>query len=182
MFEAVLEGGTLISSAVGCGRLPVLPACGRGPESPRVRVVVGTLLGPERAGPFPRGGVDRCFSVQGRSASHTARCPEGRVWVWWGRVAGVWSYVENCTVDASIFRLWFCRVLVGPHDGCPSGRWLCGFLCGQVVKGARWMPWHQEPMKDVGGCDKPRGAVNRALIRGFPNGGTPHQSCGVTRA
>lgn len=55
-------------------------------------------------------------------------------------------------------------------------------LCVQVVKGARWMPWHQEPMKDVGGCDKPRGAANRALIRGFPNGGTPHQSCGVTRA
>jgi len=25
------------------------------------------------------------------------------------------------------------------------------------------MPWHQEPMKDVGGCDKPRGAVNRAV-------------------
>jgi hypothetical protein len=55
-------------------------------------------------------------------------------------------------------------------------------VCGQVVKGTRWMPGHQEPMKDVGGCDKPRGAVNRALIRGFPNGGTPHQSCGVTRA
>ena len=27
-------------------------------------------------------------------------------------------------------------------------------------------------MKDVGGCDKPRGAVNRALIRGCPNGET----------
>ena len=34
------------------------------------------------------------------------------------------------------------------------------------------MPRHQEPMKDVGGCDKPRGAVNRAEIRGFPNGET----------
>jgi hypothetical protein len=29
---------------------------------------------------------------------------------------GVWSLFENCTVDASI--------------------------CGQVFKGARWMPWH----------------------------------------
>jgi len=27
--------------------------------------------------------------------------------------------------------------------------------------GARWMPWRQEPMKGVAGCDKPRGAVNR---------------------
>ncbi len=66
-----------------------------------------------------------------------------------------------------------------PFGGLVGGR---GCLCGQVVKGTRWMPGHQEPMKDVGGCDKPRGAVNRALIRGFPNGGTPHQSCGVTRA
>jgi hypothetical protein len=31
-------------------------------------------------------------------------------------VMGGWSLLENCTVDASI--------------------------CGQVFKGARWMPWH----------------------------------------
>ena len=68
-------------------------------------------------------------------------------------------YLENCTVDASI-----------------------KILCGQVNKGARWMPWHQEPMKDVGGCDKPRGAANRAVIRGFPNGETRQESCPVTHA
>ena len=68
---------------------------------------------------------------------------------------GVWSLFENCTVDASI--------------------------CGQVFKGARWMPWHQEPMKDVGGRDRPRGAVNRALIRGCPNGETRQSSWAVTR-
>ena len=28
-------------------------------------------------------------------------------------------------------------------------------------------------MKDVVGCDKPRGAVKQALIRGCPNGETP---------
>ena len=55
-------------------------------------------------------------------------------------------------------------------------------MCGQVIKGARWMSWHQEPMKDVGGCDKPRGAVNRAVIRGFPNGETQQELCPVTRA
>ena len=42
------------------------------------------------------------------------------------------------------------------------------------------MPWHQEPMKDVTSCDKPRGAANK-LIRGCPNGETPmvknHGSC-----
>ena len=69
-------------------------------------------------------------------------------------VTGGWSLFENCTVDASI--------------------------CGQVFKGARWMPWHQEPMKDVGGHDSPRGAVNQALIRGFPNGETRQSSWAVT--
>ena len=45
-------------------------------------------------------------------------------------------------------------------------------LCGKIIKRTWRMPWHQKPMKDVVGCDKPRGAVKRALIRGFPNGET----------
>ena len=58
------------------------------------------------------------------------------------------------------------------------------FLCviSQVFKSIRWMSWHQEPMKDVGACDKPRGAGNRAVIRGFPNGETRHLSWGVAPA
>ncbi len=55
---------------------------------------------------------------------------------------------------------------------------VCG---GQVCKGAWWMPWHQEPMKDVGACVKPRGVGNRTLIRGCPNGGTRPSSWAVTR-
>ena len=35
------------------------------------------------------------------------------------------------------------------------------------------MPWYREAMKDVGTCDKPRGAGNQAVILGFPNGATP---------
>ena len=69
-------------------------------------------------------------------------------WGWWR--SGCWDclYFENCIVDASI-------------------------ICScQVIKGTRWMPWHQEPMKDVGACDKPRGVGNQTLIRGFPNGET----------
>ena len=34
------------------------------------------------------------------------------------------------------------------------------------------MPWRLKPMKDVGGCEKPRGAAYQALIRGCPNGET----------
>jgi hypothetical protein len=45
-------------------------------------------------------------------------------------------------------------------------------LFDQENKGTRWMPWRQEPMKDVGGCDKPGGDADQSLIPGFPNGET----------
>jgi hypothetical protein len=38
------------------------------------------------------------------------------------------------------------------------------FPCMGVLepeKGIRWMPWHQEAMKDVARCEKPRGAASR---------------------
>ena len=61
------------------------------------------------------------------------------------------------------------------------GLWWWVVCGGQVCKGAWWMPWHQEPMKDVGACDKPRGVGNRMLIRGCPNGETRPSSWAVTR-
>ena len=120
------------------------------------------------------GCLTRCWvlRVHASEASRPRAWPACAGWVWvvglaWsrthgtgfcgrGRVVGCRPYVENYTVDASIF-------------------------VAQVFKGARWMPWHQEPKKDVGICDKPRGVDNQTVIRGFPNGGTPHHSCGVTR-
>jgi hypothetical protein len=77
--------------------------------------------------------------------------------VWWGLSR---PYVENYTVDASILKS----------------------LCNQVFKGKRWMPWHQEPKKDVGICDKPRGVDNQTVIRGFPNGETRLEASPVTPA
>ena len=38
------------------------------------------------------------------------------------------------------------------------------------------MPWRSEAMKDVGGCEKPRGGVNHPVIRGCPNGETQRRS------
>ena len=100
-----------------------------------------------------------------------------RVGVWLGfcsslrlclHVVGVWGLVgllfEICIVDASIF-CSNCFVVV-----CSR----------QAMKGTWWMPWHQEPMKDVGACDKPWGVGNRAVIRGCPNGETQLESCPVT--
>jgi hypothetical protein len=115
-------------------------------------------------------------------------------------VPGVGVVFENWTVERVTI---VARIFARPPG--VGGGWWCscamseflvivffGLVCGvlgrpggwvvQVGKGARWMPGHQEPMKDVGGCVKPRGAVNRALIRGCPNGGTRQQSCAVTRA
>jgi len=45
-------------------------------------------------------------------------------------------------------------------------------VAGQAIKGLRWMPRRQEAMKDVVGCEKLRGVVKQALIRGCPNGET----------
>ena len=45
---------------------------------------------------------------------------------------------------------------------------------GQAKKSARGMPWHQEPMKVVISCDKPRGAAHKRYIRGSLNGATRH--------
>ena len=87
-----------------------------------------------------------------------------------GLVVVGWWWVEICIVDASILvfvvRLLVCRCL----------------LCGLVGKGGRWMPWYQGPMKDVGGRDRPGGAVNLAVIPGCPNGVTRRESCRVTCA
>ena len=41
--------------------------------------------------------------------------------------------------------------------------------CGQATKGMWGMSWRREATKGVEDCDKPGGAVNRALRPGFPN-------------
>ena len=119
--------------------------------------MLGTLLGPEGVAVAMISG-DLAVDEPPRARS----CP---CWVGRGagrrRVAvGGLPFLENCTVDASIF---------------------INSLCSQVDKGTRWMPWHQEPMKDVGTCDKPRVGGNRPVIRGSPNGATRPESCLVTR-
>ncbi len=64
-----------------------------------------------------------------------------------------------------------CRVLAR-RDCRASGfgafiaRWVWlapvhGGLAFERDKGIRWMPWHQEAMKDVARCEKPRGAASR---------------------
>ena len=73
---------------------------------------------------------------------------------------------ENCIVDAkSFFCLISCVVLCvffvwRTAIECSNPR-VWGW-CGWCVccKGARWMPGHVKPMKDVKGCVKPRGVAD----------------------
>ena len=117
-------------------------------------VVPGTLLGPEGSGVL----LPRFFSAG--LAGWSYRYSFLSVFLggggWRRREVGFRPYFENYTVDASIF-------------------------VNQVFKGARWMPWYQEPKKDVGICDKPRGVDNQTVIRGFPNGETRLEASPVTR-
>jgi hypothetical protein len=62
---------------------------------------VGTLLGPEGAG--RSGEPDGDVNSDGADRLSYRRASRGGLRVWRWRVIGDWSYVENCTVDASIF-------------------------------------------------------------------------------
>ena len=54
-----------------------------------------------------------------------------------------------------------CWVLGGLPACRRAGQGLVGRHGIKRFKGIWWMPWHQEAMKDVVGCDKPRGAASR---------------------
>ena len=112
----------------------------------------------------------------------------------WGGCGGCGGLFVICIVVASIFVVCArppflclsCACAWGVWGACgPRGRplwwwsWACFLLC-VVLWGIRWMPWHQELMKDVAACDMPRGVGERALIRGCPNGGTRPGLCWAT--
>ena len=110
----------------------------------------------------------------------------GLWWLWWV-VCDLYSGCEHlCCLRASPLLVLSCvrRGACGGACG-PRGRplwwwsWACFLLC-VVLWGIRWMPWHQELMKDVAACDMPRGVGERALIRGCPNGGTRPGLCWAT--
>ena len=109
------------------------------------------------------------------------------VWWWCGGLWGCgWVGCELYSGREYLCSLWCVFVVCLAPGSCCAVRGVVGVGCGLpvlcvVFMGVRWMPWHQGPMKDVVDCDKPRGAVWRALIRGFPNGGTRRPSWGVTR-
>ena len=110
----------------------------------------------------------------------------GLWWLWWV-VCDLYSGCEHlCCLRASPFFVLSCACAWGVGGRVARGAavlwwwsWACFLLC-VVLWGIRWMPWHQELMKDVAACDMPRGVGERALIRGCPNGGTRPGLCWAT--
>ena len=78
----------------------------------------------------------------------------------WPVVCGVWL------VWLDGYRAWRAGRRLGRVAGSAFRRW-CGGVFGWAPgvlernKGIRWMPWHQEAMKDVARCEKPWGAASR---------------------
>ena len=107
----------------------------------------------------------------------------GRCVRWcWGLVAG--PLVRYIQLQPCGWGGWVSGAGGGPGRCLRTAQWTRASLFSvvEVCKGTGWMPWHQEPKKDVVACDMPRGVGKRTVIRGSPNGETPHQSCGVTPA
>src|SRR5215204_1818703 len=78
--------------------------------------------------------------------------------------------LENCTKANK--RVFAPCVPPGASAYAPPAPFGAGGAHRQDSKGTRWMPWHQEPRKDVDGCDKPRRGAEQPLTRGSPNGKT----------
>ena len=129
--------------------------------------------------------------------------PIGGWWVWvriWVGHEKFYCGQAHCRVHVQ-HRVSVCRPCGG---GCPRSRpgwffclgvgcvwWVvcdlysgCEHICSVlffvfclVLLGIRWMPWHQELMKDVAACDMPRGAGERALLSEGVRMGEPNLGC-----
>ena len=128
----------------------------------------------------------RCGGVLGSALPPGPGRVLGLWWLWWV-VCDLYSGCEHlCCLRASPFFVLSCACAWGVGGRVARGAavlwwwsWACFLLC-VVLWGIRWMPWHQELMKDVAACDMPRGVGERALIRGCPNGGTRPGLCWAT--
>ncbi len=77
------------------------------------------------------------------------------------------SWVSGC--------VWW--VVCDLYSGCEHICSVLFFVFCLVLLGIRWMPWHQELMKDVAACDMPRGAGERALLSEGVRMGEPNLGC-----
>ena len=91
------------------------------------------------------GGGVRKDPVEVASGRFVRSRPNLNNWICFGKLK-VFNFAELCA-----------RCIPG-HTAANRLVSCCG---GQATKGTRWMPWRQEPMKDVAGCEKLRGVASR---------------------
>ena len=88
----------------------------------------------------------------------------------------LWGWVPaqpaGCT---GVGCVWW--VVCDLYSGCEHICSVLFFVFCLVLLGIRWMPWHQELMKDVAACDMPRGAGERALLSEGVRMGEPNLGC-----
>ena len=124
--------------------------------------------------------VRGCFLVENRGASsmeadtlsgsRSTPC-ERPLPVWWWLPAQPAS--SRCVVGVGC--VWW--VVCDLYSGCEHICSVLFFVFCLVLLGIRWMPWHQELMKDVAACDMPRGAGERALLSEGVRMGEPNLGC-----
>lgn len=91
------------------------------------------------------------------------------VW-WWLPAQPAWGC---CFLGVGC--VWW--VVCDLYSGCEHICSVLFFVFCLVLLGIRWMPWHQELMKDVAACDMPRGAGERALLSEGVRMGEPNLGC-----
>ena len=89
-------------------------------------------------------------------------------------VVGWWLPAQpaGCT---GVGCVWW--VVCDLYSGCEHICSVLFFVFCLVLLGIRWMPWHQELMKDVAACDMPRGVGERALLSEGVRMGEPNLGC-----
>lgn len=89
--------------------------------------------------------------------------------LWWLPAHLAWGLFFGCGC------VWW--VVCDLYSGCEHICSVLFFVFCLVLLGIRWMPWHQELMKDVAACDMPRGAGERALLSEGVRMGEPNLGC-----
>ena len=82
---------------------------------------------------------------------------------------------QPAAVVVGVGCVWW--VVCDLYSGCEHICSVLFFVFCLVLLGIRWMPWHQELMKDVAACDMPRGAGERALLSEGVRMGEPNLGC-----
>ena len=103
----------------------------------------GSSRGPSAAGPRVGGAPSQVNMSIGRSSLLKMNFDFGRV-----RRLGVPGSASICT-----------RISI-PRPSDATARWV-SCRSGQATQGTGWMPWRQEPMKDVAGDETLRGAASK---------------------